>query len=114
MGIGIDLADTEDYHDGYFNVLLKLPFKSLGDPQVKARMKKDPEWYAWDCAAGIIQSFGRTVRSETQKSTGYLLDASFTWFGRRNGHFFPSWFRDSVHQIEDIAEALRPPGSYGP
>ena len=39
---------------------------------------------------------GRSIRSETDTATSYILDESFIAFAARNSHLFPDWWKESV------------------
>jgi len=79
-----------------FAILLKVPYPSMGDPWVKARMDRDRSWYSWQVAKTIIQGCGRVVRSKNDWGYSVMLDGGFNNFFEREQHFFPEWFLDSV------------------
>ena len=92
MTEGIDLADDL----ARWQVLCKVPYPFLGDPQVKARMERDPDWYDWRTCLSIVQAYGRSVRSAEDHAVTYLLDADFPSFLRRQRHRLPEWFLEAV------------------
>lgn len=92
MTEGIDLHDDL----GRFNVILKVPYPSLGDAWVKARFELDKEWYAWCAARDSIQASGRTTRHEQDWSVTYILDGAFGSLHDRHPHLFPAWFTRSI------------------
>lgn len=104
MGRGVDLRDDL----ARFAICAKMPYLSLGNEQVKARMKKDPDWYTAATADELVQSFGRVVRSVNDYGVGFLIDDQ-EWFFRKNKDFFPDWWRDGFHKIEGIEGAVLPP-----
>ncbi len=104
MERGVDLRDDS----ARFNIVSKFPFPSMGDPQVKARMKLDPDWYAAATADALVQSCGRSVRHKDDYSVTFILDGQ-EWFFRRYKRFFPVWFRDAVVKIKTLEEARLPP-----
>jgi len=81
---------------GRFAMFLKVPYPSMGDPWVKARMDKDRSWYSWQVAKTIIQGCGRVVRSKNDWGYSVMLDGGFKTFFEREQRFFPDWFLDSV------------------
>jgi ATP-dependent DNA helicase DinG len=81
---------------GRFALFLKVPYPSMGDPWVKARMEKDRSWYSWQVAKTIIQGCGRVVRSKNDWGYSVMLDGGFKTFLEREQRFFPDWFLDSV------------------
>lgn len=75
-----------------FAVLCKVPYPFLGDPIVKKRMEKWPDWYGLQTVISIIQSIGRSVRSKDDKAVTYLLDSGFNYFIYKNKDLFPKDF----------------------
>ncbi|HZJ08759.1 MAG TPA: helicase C-terminal domain-containing protein, partial [Trueperaceae bacterium] len=94
MTEGIDLADDL----ARWQVLCKVPYPFLGDPQVAARMERDREWYDWRTCLAIVQAYGRSVRSAEDHAVTYLLDADFPAFIRRQGDRLPEWFLEAVDE----------------
>jgi len=92
---GIDLVDDLSR----FQIIVKVPYPSLGDEYVKQKMNRVPGWYSWETAKTIIQSYGRSIRNENDFSTTYILDSNFTWFYKNNEQFFPKWFKDALFFI---------------
>ncbi len=99
MTEGIDLAEEMSR----WQVLCKVPYPYLGDPQVKARMERDRDWYDWRTALTVVQAYGRSVRSETDRAVTYLLDADFPQFLRRQRGRLPGWFLEAVRVDDDPA-----------
>jgi len=104
IGLGLDLKGDLCR----FNVIAKLPFPSLGDPQVKYRLDADPSWYSFVTIAAVVQALGRSVRHSRDWSTGYILDAAFWQLIKRHKAFFPKWWRDALHVIrsKDVNDAI--------
>ena len=75
-----------------FQVLCKVPYPYLGDNIVKKRMNKWKWWYSFQTAKTIIQSIGRSVRSEDDRAVTYILDSDWDRFYRYNSRLFPSDF----------------------
>ena len=59
MSEGVDLRDDL----ARFQVLVKVPYPSLGDKLVKKRMNRWSWWYPMQTIKTIVQSVGRGVRS---------------------------------------------------
>lgn len=78
-----------------FQIVAKVPYPYLGDRQVAAKMKLDPEWYTLQTVMTVLQACGRIVRSETDHGSTYILDSDFIRLYEENGKFFPKWFRDA-------------------
>ena len=92
MTEGIDLADELSR----WQVVCKIPYPYLGDPQVARRMQADPGWYDWRTCLTVVQAYGRSVRSEEDHAVTYLLDADFPSFLRRQRARLPDWFLEAV------------------
>lgn len=75
-----------------FQIIAKVQFPYLGDPQVMAKKDRDPDWYSMQAVMSIIQAVGRGVRSETDHCVTYVLDSDFKMLYDRNRNFFPKWF----------------------
>jgi ATP-dependent DNA helicase DinG len=93
---GLDLYDDLSR----FQVIAKMPFASLGDKRVKRRMETDAGWYGLHTAQKLIQSAGRSIRSESDFATTYILDHAFESFFRRSGHLLPEYFQESLQTAE--------------
>ena len=76
-----------------FQVVLKMPWASLGDKVVKERMERDPKWYAYKTVLDLLQSFGRIVRSKDDWGWTYVADSGFEAILNRNGSMIPGWVK---------------------
>jgi Rad3-related DNA helicase len=85
-----------------FQVIAKLPFASLGDKRVNRRMKIDPYWYDLNTAQKFIQACGRSIRSDSDYATTYILDAAFDGFYNRASQFFPEYILDAL-RVQEVA-----------
>lgn len=92
MTEGLDLADDASR----FQIICKVPYPPLNDPQIKARMKREPEWYQLQTALAMVQAYGRSVRSPDDFAATYILDASFYRFYESNERRLPQWFREAL------------------
>jgi ATP-dependent DNA helicase DinG len=92
MTEGLDLVDDL----ARFQVICKLPYPYLGDPQVAARRARDPHWYDWRTCLTLVQAYGRAVRSEDDHAVTYLLDADAPAYLRRQHDRLPPWFVEAV------------------
>ena len=89
---GLDL--DEDL--GRLQILMKVPYPSLGEKRVKIKMKMDNEWYGYITSMFFVQTIGRCVRSETDKAHTYLLDKDFGRFFGMNKKFIPAYIKEAV------------------
>jgi Rad3-related DNA helicase len=76
--------------------ILKVPYLSLADKQVKERMAIDHDWYMSSTINRLVQASGRIVRSEDDWGKTYILDECFADLVKHNKKFFPKWFLESV------------------
>lgn len=89
---GVDLYD--DLSE--FQIILKMPWGSLGDPRIKRKLELDSDWYTnkvWIC---ILQASGRSTRHEADESVTYILDSTFPRSYAAWKHMLPSWFTKRV------------------
>eukprot|EP00697_Spironema_sp_BW2_P011001 gnl/Spiro4/26564_TR13229_c0_g2_i1.p1 gnl/Spiro4/26564_TR13229_c0_g2~~gnl/Spiro4/26564_TR13229_c0_g2_i1.p1 ORF type:complete len:533 (+),score=-104.66 gnl/Spiro4/26564_TR13229_c0_g2_i1:2377-3975(+) len=80
-------------------VILKVPYLSLGDKQVTERLYNTPDgkvWYNQHVASTIIQMVGRGVRSKEDYCVCYVLDKGFVEWYKGWGHLLPKWFRLAI------------------
>ncbi len=83
-----------------FTIIIKLPYPFLGDKQVKSRMEKQPLWYDWKTTLDLVQSYGRSIRSENDKADTYIFDKTFNWFVKKNSALIPDWFKSAIVREE--------------
>jgi ATP-dependent DNA helicase DinG len=88
MSEGVDLRQDASR----FQVVCKVPYPYLGDKLVSKRMHKWDWWYPLQTAKTIVQSVGRSVRSEDDHAVTYILDSNWEAFYKKNRNMFPSDF----------------------
>jgi ATP-dependent DNA helicase DinG len=91
---GVDLP----YDLCRWQIIAKIPYGDLGNKQVSARNKLDPEHYAASTIVTMIQSYGRIMRAEDDAGVTYILDSSLLNLIKRWRYIF--------EQIEWFLEAL--------
>lgn len=89
---GIDLPDDL----GRWQVIAKVPWKSLGDPAIKYKAEQDQDWYRWQTLKDLIQACGRISRHEEDQGVTYILDKSVERLLDSASHLVPSWFSAAV------------------
>ena len=92
MAEGVDLKDDLSR----FQIIVKVPYPSLGDRLVKARMDNDRSWYPTQTLLKLVQSYGRSVRTETDHAVTYVLDGNFHRLVDQNRHILPKWFLEAI------------------
>ena len=89
---GVDLKDELSR----FQVLVKVPYPDLSERRTRVKLERDPGWYDWQTALRLVQTYGRSVRSETDHAVTYVLDSNFSWFVKKNQGLFPGYFLDAL------------------
>lgn len=87
---GVDLTDELSR----WQIIIKLPFASLGDKRIKHLANIFPTWYTNDVVKKIIQACGRSTRHNEDFSRTYILDklTLFTF----NKIKLPIWFKNRI------------------
>ena len=81
-------------------MIAKLPFDSLSNKRVKKRMEVEKSWYNLNGAQKFIQACGRSIRSDSDYATTYVLDRAFDNFYHRASQFFPAYILDALRVQE--------------
>ena len=95
MQEGVDLKDDLSR----FQIICKVPYPYLGDKIVKKRMSRWPWWYPLQTAKTIVQSVGRSVRSNEDHAVTYILDADWNRFYSKSKEIFPESFKKSLTEL---------------
>ena len=69
---GVDLKDDLSR----FQIIAKIPYPNYKEKRIKAKMDKFPSWYTSQTLTKLLQGFGRSVRSEDDWATTYVLDGA--------------------------------------
>lgn len=101
MHEGVDL-----YQDlSRFQIICKVPFANcFDDLQLKRRVELDRRYYVWTTAIKLLQSYGRSIRSEDDYADTFILDESIIKFLKDADTMLPSWFLEAI-KIEDKINA---------
>lgn len=96
MDRGVDLHQD----DCRVIVIAKVPYPSLGDDQVSARLystgRSGRIWYAVETIRSIVQMTGRAMRSKDDYAITYILDKQFVRLYWENQKLFPAWWREAL------------------
>ncbi len=93
MHEGIDLIDDLSR----FQIICKVPYANCYDNQQLARrVEVDPKYYTWITALKLVQSYGRSVRSETDFADTFIIDETIYKFLRDASKMLPSWFTEAI------------------
>lgn len=80
-----------------FQIVCKVPFANFyEDKQLARRVEIDDNYYKWLTCLKLVQSVGRSIRSETDYADTYILDESIHWFLKGAKRMIPSWFSESL------------------
>jgi Rad3-related DNA helicase len=91
ISTGLDIP----YHPQW-QIIVKMPFPSTGDPAMKERMRRDREFYNFVTICPLVQAVGRIKRAPDHDGPTYILDRNFGWFHAANKAHFPAWFEDNL------------------
>lgn len=90
---GIDLRDEL----ARFQIIVKLPFLSLGSKRIKKLFELDREWYENKMLNSVVQASGRATRNKDDYSNTYILDGNFINVVKRAKSKLPKYFIDRIH-----------------
>lgn len=96
MDTGVSFDDDK----ARFQIIAKIPYPSLASQKNKLRQKHNPEWYSYKTVSGIIQSYGRIVRSDIDYGDTIIIDESFSDVMRHSSHLIPNWVQSAIKKIE--------------
>ncbi|MDA4134077.1 MAG: ATP-dependent DNA helicase [Thaumarchaeota archaeon] len=96
---GVDLKDDLSR----FQIVVKVPYPDLSDRRTRVKLDRDQGWYDWQTALRLVQTYGRSVRSETDHAVTYVLDSNFTRFVNLHRTLFPAYFLDALGVAEPVA-----------
>lgn len=94
MSEGVDLKGNLSN----FQILCKVPFPYLGDKVTKKKMSKWSWWYNTQTVRTIIQSVGRSIRSEKDTAVTYILDDDWRRLKNKSRNLFPKSFFKNYHE----------------
>jgi ATP-dependent DNA helicase DinG len=79
-----------------FQVIIKVPYLSLGNRWIDEKRRRNEQWYSWQTALKLIQGYGRSIRSKDDWATTYIIDGAFGYFVSRNRNILPDYYRLSI------------------
>ncbi len=90
-------------------VVAKIPFPSLGDSQIGARLHSPggQTWYVVQTIRTLVQMTGRGVRDKEDWCVTYILDSQFTsnvW--KKNRHLLPGWWVEAVDKSFPVRKLM--------
>jgi Rad3-related DNA helicase len=93
---GINLVDDKSR----FQIFMKVPFPSLSDRFIAAKLKKDQTWYNQKTIIAILQGVGRSIRNEKDFAKTYILDGSFAYLYGKNQNSFTDDFKNRIVWVQ--------------
>jgi Rad3-related DNA helicase len=96
MHEGVDLP----YDLARWQVVAKIPWKSLANPAIKYKSESEPDWYIWETLKYLIQACGRVARTPEDYGVTYILDKTFWRLYNQGKHLAPSWWLDAIHPLD--------------
>lgn len=92
MQEGVDLKDDSSR----FQIIVKVPFPNLGDKIIKKRMELYDGYYDMQTCLSMVQSYGRSTRTEQDWSHTFILDGQFWRIVDKNKGILPRWFLEAI------------------
>jgi Rad3-related DNA helicase len=83
-----------------FLIVMKVPYLSLGDKLVAAKMKNSQLWYSNQTVINLQQGFGRGIRNPNDWCISYVLDGCFSDLLRFNSHLFDREILDRIVYLQ--------------
>lgn len=81
-----------------FQIICKVPYANcFDDEQLARRVEIDRPYYTWLTALKLVQSYGRSVRSDTDYADTFILDEAIYKFMRDADRMLPGWFKEAIH-----------------
>ena len=77
-----------------FQVIFKAPYPSLSDARTARKAELNPLWYQFRTLSQLLQGCGRSVRSEGDWATTYVVDSNARALLIRMGEYVPASYRD--------------------
>jgi len=87
---------------GNFSIITKMPYPSLGDPQVKSRFDLRPprydgkNWFQWTTVNKFCQAYGRIYRSPDCIGPTYVLDGCFGDLLKHSRNHFSNYVLEAI------------------
>jgi Rad3-related DNA helicase len=100
--IGPSLTTGISLDDNFarFLIFSKVPYQSLADRFVKAKMQLNYSGYLWKTIIEIQQGLGRPIRSKDDWCISYLLDGCFSDLLFKHRNFFPQELLQRIQVIK--------------
>lgn len=94
--VGIDLK----YDLSKYQIMVKVPFPDRSDKWILGKKSESREWYIYQTAIKLAQSYGRSNRAPDDYAPTYILDKYFDGFIKQNKDYLPDWFLKTIQPFE--------------
>ena len=92
---GLNFQDSQSR----FQIVMKVPYLTLGDNFIMEKSKLNPVWYNWKTYVTMIQGIGRSIRHRDDYAVTYIVDGSFNKFIDLNDSFFSKNIKDRLQFV---------------
>jgi len=96
MMSGVDLKDELSR----FAIILKIPYPNISSNKIKDRQKSNRNWYDWKTIVDIIQTYGRTIRSDEDYADTFILDSSLSDIMKYKSRYLPRYFTNAIKTLK--------------
>jgi Rad3-related DNA helicase len=83
-------------------IIPKLPFPMMGDPIVRKKSKKYPQFLENAVLVSVQQAHGRIQRNDTDWGVTICLDGNFRWLSKKRSNSLEPWFSDRIHELPSL------------
>jgi Rad3-related DNA helicase len=95
----VSVGVSFDNDSARFQIIAKMPYKSLASQKNKMRQINNPDWYSWAACCELQQTYGRICRSDIDYGDTIILDAGFGDVMKYSSSYLASWFQDAIKKI---------------
>ncbi len=80
-------------------IIPKLPFPMMGDPIIRKKSQKYPQFLENAVMVSVQQAHGRIQRNEMDWGVTICLDGNFRWLRKKRSKSLEPWFSDRIHEL---------------
>jgi Rad3-related DNA helicase len=84
-------------------IIPKLPFPMMGDPIIRKKSQKYPQFLENAVMVSVQQAHGRIQRNEIDWGVTVCLDGNFRWLRKKRSKSLEPWFSDRIHELSSEA-----------
>lgn len=80
-----------------FQIIPKVPYPNFfEDRQLARRVELDHRYLTWLVALKLVQSYGRSIRSDEDWAATYIIDERIVSFLQEADKMLPTWFKEAI------------------